>query len=168
MEEHKIVTATKQTRSVDPRMILLNSIDQSDETLSLRLAAIVDFDLFYYLFTSPQWDSIYTSKHLLDILAFFMYIGRYDLIAPVLRTSTAKQIFLNSSYRFRRTIVDLVNSIPSNHGYEAVQLFEGYPYNRLDRDITNMSLSNIYSLIREDEFEKLQIAISNGEIDGIA
>ena len=73
---------------------------------------MVDLDLFFYLFTNPQWDSIYSSKHLLDILAFFIYIGRYDLLAPVLRSSTAQKIFLNSSYRLRRTIVELVNEIP--------------------------------------------------------
>ncbi len=140
LEEHKIVTATKQTRNVDPRMILLNTIDPSDETLTLRLAAMADVDLFFYLFTNPQWDSIYASKHLLDILAFFIYIGRYDLLAPVLRSSTAQKIFLNSSYRLRRVIVELVNEIPKESAYEVRQIFEAYPYTRLERDITTMSL----------------------------
>jgi hypothetical protein len=89
LEEHKIVTATKQTRNVDPRIILLNTIDTSDETLSLRLAAMVDIDLFYYLFTNPQWDSIYTSRHLFDLISFFIFIGRYEYLAPLLRSTTA-------------------------------------------------------------------------------
>jgi len=89
LEEHKIVTATKLTRNVDPRIILLNTIDPQDETLTLRLAAMVDIDLFYYLFTSPQWDSIFTSRHLLDIVAFFILIGRYEYLAPLLRSTTA-------------------------------------------------------------------------------
>lgn len=89
LEEHKIVTATKLTRSVDPRIILLNTIDPQDETLTLRLAAMVDIDLFYYLFTSPQWDSIYTSRHLLDLVSFFIFIGRYEYLAPLLRSTTA-------------------------------------------------------------------------------
>jgi hypothetical protein len=90
LEEHKIVTATKQTRNVDPRILLLNSIDTADETLTLRLALnIYDDDLFFYLFANSQWDSIYSSKHLVDIFAYLTFIGKYDIMARVLRSSTA-------------------------------------------------------------------------------
>lgn len=43
-------------------MILLNDIDQTnDETLTLRLALnSYDTDLFFYLFTNSQWDSMYS------------------------------------------------------------------------------------------------------------
>jgi hypothetical protein len=91
LEEHKTITATKQTRNVDPRIILLNTIDAADETLTLRLALtnIYDTEVFFYLFTNPQWDSIYTSKHLLDLLAYLVFTGKYEIMAPLLRSSTA-------------------------------------------------------------------------------
>lgn len=37
----------------------------------------------------------------------------------------------------------------------------------MDNAVPSESLQNIYSLIREDEFEKLQLATSTGEIEGI-
>lgn len=142
LEEHKIVTATKQTRRVDPRIILLNTIDVADETLTLRLCLtnIYDTELFFYLFTSPEWDSIYTSKNLLDILAYLVYSGKFELMAPVLRSTTAQKIYLLSSFSMRKAICDLVNEIPYGQGTEASALLEVYPYSRLERDISNMSL----------------------------
>lgn len=53
--EHKIVASNKQTRQVDARIILLNFMDESDETFTLRLAIDSIYNQNFDIF-NKLWD----------------------------------------------------------------------------------------------------------------
>ena len=104
--EQKIFSNTKQTRNVDPRIILMNHDMEDDESFTLRLAihsgSIEIFKLLWDYY--PQ---LYTEKHLLDITRFALYLRRSEFLVPILASPTSTPVFLSAPIYARVWFVEL-------------------------------------------------------------
>jgi hypothetical protein len=71
-----------EPKLLDPRLILLNSVNEIDETLTLRLA-LDRFDIknnskiFWYLWSFP---GIYTDHHLLQLIQYLGFLGQDEVL----------------------------------------------------------------------------------------
>jgi hypothetical protein len=117
MLEHKIFSNTRQPRNIDPRIIMFNHHDESDDTLTLRMAIQANnLDIFKLL-----WDfypQIYTERHLIMCAQFCFRLQRYHFLVHLLSSPTSTPIFLSSSVEGRAQLVDLFDNQSLAHAQE--------------------------------------------------
>lgn len=87
MKEHQILTSSKQIRVIDPRIILLNSSDESDETFTLRLALNRD-DWESFEFLWGEYTNIFGFSHLREITRYLNQSKRMNRIYDFLNNRT--------------------------------------------------------------------------------
>lgn len=80
MIENKTYTSnTKELKKIDPRIILLNHIDETDETLTLRLAIQVNnYEIFQLLWNN--YSQIYNERDLYLCTKFCFFLPRYTFL----------------------------------------------------------------------------------------
>ena len=81
------MTSSRQTKLVDPRMILNNSFSEEDETLTLRLA-IQAQNMTIFTFLWDEFYHLYTEKHLYIIAKYLIHLERFYSIVPFLNSGT--------------------------------------------------------------------------------
>ena len=106
LKEHQTITSSRQSKLVDPRIILSNSFSEEDETLTLRLALqLQHMNIFQLL-----WDDfffLYTERHLYTIAKYLFSLELYDQLNTFLSSGTTQTLFLRSSNERRQDFLDL-------------------------------------------------------------
>lgn len=104
LEEHKVLSNTRQPKNVDPRIILA---DEEDETFSLRLAIDIRCEgIFEFLWS--WFKHLYDERHLLILLRFIIYTGSYKFIRHLLYSQTAIHIMQNAPLSARLEVQSLL------------------------------------------------------------
>ena len=110
MLEHKIFSNSRQTRAIDPRIILLNNDMEDDESLTLRFAVQSgNVEIFKLL-----WDcypKLYTESHLMSVARYCIILKRFDLLVHLLASPTSGPIYLGSPVHWRSEFVDLFDEV---------------------------------------------------------
>lgn len=96
--EHKVITSTKGApKNIDPRILLLGTPLDDDETLALRLAiSNVNLPLFELFYT--HFNYLWQPSHLLTIARFLLFLTpstTSTLIEVFLRAHTSQALFSN-------------------------------------------------------------------------
>lgn len=168
--EHRIFSNTRQTRTMDPRIILLNHDNEDDESLTLRLAIQSgNVELFKILW--DYYPQLYTDKHLLAVARAAIYMRRHDFYLPIIASPTSTPIFLSSPIAHRVAFVDLFDDRALGFAPEKstiIQLLGQEPYTRLDKQVSDDRLLSIYNYIRLNEVDHLREIVSAGGIQGVA
>lgn len=157
--EHKTFSNTKQPRTIDPAVILFNQHDESDDTLTLRLAIQNNSHEIFSLLWN-QFPQIYTERHLLLAAKFCFAVPRYSFLEDLLNSETAHPIFLQASVESRTELVELFNQSNieqiGHRGPNVRNILMNEPYTRLDRQVNDELNQQIYNDIRSNNFDHLQ------------
>lgn len=136
MEEHKITTGTKQSRTMDPRVILLNSIYTKDQTLSLRMAhnSTLDSTLLWY-FWDTKFSTLYDHYHLLSLVKYFIRVNS-NQFATFLNSYISRDIYQNAPFWQRKEILRVLqeaidNGWVSNIG-DIQYIIQNWPYTNVE------------------------------------
>jgi hypothetical protein len=166
LKEHQVITSSRQTKLVDPRIILNNSYAEEDETLTLRLAINTgNYQIFMFLW--DEFPFLYTERHLYILAKYLLELQLFDQLPSFLNSGTTHQLFLRSSNEYRQEFVDLfaqenVEQCKDNWiKIEICNTIAQYPYTHKDYELANNELSNIYELIINDEVDHLKVALFN-------
>mmetsp|Transcript_12759 Transcript_12759/g.12644 ORF Transcript_12759/g.12644 Transcript_12759/m.12644 type:complete len:147 (-) Transcript_12759:1077-1517(-) len=108
LHEHKILTPAKEQRPCDSRFILLNQVNQEDESFTLRLAIDQiaqqrDEAIFQHLWSVQD---IYSDRHLYPLIKYLVYLSNQDYIAKLLSTDMARHLFKIADPVMKQQIVD--------------------------------------------------------------
>lgn len=121
-----------------------------------------------------MWDNyphLYSEKHLLDVARFAIFLQRLDFLVHILASKTSAPIFLNAPVAARVQLVDLFNEntlqlIPDRSAI--IQILGQDPYTKLDKQVNDDRLLQIYNFIRLNEVDHLREIVNAAAIQGIA
>lgn len=133
--EHKIFSNMKQTRSLDPRAILINHYQEDDEALTLRLA-IQSGHVEIFKLLWDNYPQLYTERHLISVARYCLFMRRYDFLIPLLASPTTTPIFLSSPVASRVEFIDLFDESTLSLIPQAttiIQILGQDPFTRLDK-----------------------------------
>lgn len=109
LNEYKVLGANRHWKKIDPRLLLENRYDRSDETATLRLAITRDSN---QLFTDlwSQYYEYFTEWHLYELVKFMVEYEKYSLLEQFLWMGSTQRLFQISRYDIRNKIVSLITN----------------------------------------------------------
>jgi hypothetical protein len=93
---------------VDPRIILLGTDEDEDETLSLRLA-IMNNNFFVFLLFWNNFGYLYNDTHMMTVTRFILHQQRFEMLEELLKSDTTYKIFKNSPKSSRLAFIEIIN-----------------------------------------------------------
>jgi len=168
--EHKIFSNTRQTRNLDPRIIILNHDNEDDESFTLRLAVQAgSIEIFKLLW--DYYPQLFTERHLLDVTRYALFMRRFEFLVPILASPTSTPVFLSSPIAQRIEFVDLFDEGTLEFVEDKstiIQILGQEPYTKLDKQVSDDRLLSIYNYIRLNEVDHLREMVNAGNIQGVA
>lgn len=172
LSEHKVISSSRQLTAVDPRIILANAYDETDDTLTLRLsiASYADSSLFYRFWA--YYPHLYTESQLLTLAKYLLFLRKDDFVYYILNSNTTHRIFNNANEEFRREFISLFNNDTLYYSTRKDEILTAVttwnPYRQVESDITSERLSHIFNLIKDDEIGHLRSLVEQSGTPGIA
>lgn len=152
MDEHKVLSAAKQQKPVDSRILLVGPDNDDDDTFTVRIAIQNNnAEIFSYLWR----DFTYLfDENSMMVVGRFICEGNYGyLMNKLLAYSTT--IFLNAPYSIRKQFVEMIPHHMKGE-YGVGDLLDFYPYNLLEKDVSEEVLLELYNCIKDNEVEQLK------------
>lgn len=169
MSDHKVLTSSKQTpKSVDPRLLVLGTDTDEDETLTIRLA-IMNNNLFNFVSLWSTYGFLYTEEHMLVITRYLLSKGHQfgSLIEAFIASETTKRLYQGATPAVRNQFRELLTQEFITENVKAMMV-QSSPYREdlvtLDEDEMNQP----YLIIRTNNASGLQLFVAAKQISSLA
>lgn len=149
--EHKVLSSKKQTpKSIDPRIILMGTEQDNDETFSLRLA-ISNVPQAFFMFWN-DFPFLYDERHMMTIARFLLFNNKMEMIEQFLQSETTQMLFRNAPRSIRDQFLELF--IGQNI---APGILQAEPFSMNDElDLDEDQMRQIYNFIKDNDVDRLK------------
>ena len=149
LEEYSFVGAARATHKVNPRYIIMDPLNDGDETLTLRLAASHSH-IFQYLWET--YGFLFTDQHLLTVTKYLLLVKNFECLQFVISSATTQTLFLNAPLPFRSAFISLISEAALEGSAVEVKnaiigALQQYPFTQLDKQVEDEKLQRMYELI---------------------
>jgi hypothetical protein len=92
---------------VDPRIILIGTDKDQDETFNLRLA-IMNNNIDSFLLFWNNFGYIYDGSHLLVVARFLIHTHKLEILEQFLQSQTTRSLFINCDKQMRTEFMGML------------------------------------------------------------